>query len=118
MRQLLTWCGTRALGEKPSFSAEDSHAKLAAREIQQQLLKDFSVKSEFSDWFSRVSSLSFLQTLVLILAIERIHSTSTNTATQPEESFEFEPDSRFRAEDRSVRPFCNSRSFDDKEIIY
>lgn len=29
MRQLLTWCGTRALGEKPSFSAEDSHAKLA-----------------------------------------------------------------------------------------
>ena len=29
MRQLLTWCGTRALGEKPSFSAEDSHARLA-----------------------------------------------------------------------------------------
>ena len=29
MRQLLTWCGTRALGEKPSFAAEDSHAKLA-----------------------------------------------------------------------------------------
>ncbi|CAF9902928.1 MAG: hypothetical protein HETSPECPRED_000059 [Heterodermia speciosa] len=56
MRQLLTWCGTRALGEKPSFSAEDSHAKLAAREIQQQLLKDFSVKSDFSDWFSRRES--------------------------------------------------------------
>ncbi|KAL8786136.1 MAG: hypothetical protein Q9195_008340 [Heterodermia aff. obscurata] len=56
MRQLLIWCGTRALGEKPSFSAEDSHAKLAAREIQQQLLKDFSVKSEFSDWFSRRES--------------------------------------------------------------
>lgn len=29
MRQLLTWCGTRALGEKPSFSSEDSHARLA-----------------------------------------------------------------------------------------
>ena len=56
MRQLLTWCGTRAFGDKPSFSSEDNHAKLAAREIQQQLLKDFSVKSEFSDWFSRVSA--------------------------------------------------------------
>ena len=54
MRQLLTWCGTRALGDKPSFSSQDNHAKLAAREIQQQLLKDFSVKSELSDWFSRV----------------------------------------------------------------
>ncbi|KAL9117845.1 MAG: hypothetical protein Q9187_005615, partial [Circinaria calcarea] len=53
MRQLLTWCGTRALGEKPSFEADDSHAKLAAREIQQQLLKDFSAKSIMSDWFSR-----------------------------------------------------------------
>lgn len=29
MRQLLTWCGTRALGERPSFATEDSHAKLA-----------------------------------------------------------------------------------------
>ena len=56
MRQLLTWCGTKALGDKPSFSSEDSHARLAAREIQQQLLKDFSVKSELSDWFSRVSA--------------------------------------------------------------
>ena len=57
MRQLLTWCGTRALGDKPSFSSEDSHAKLAAREIQQQILKDFSIKSELSDWFSRVSGI-------------------------------------------------------------
>ncbi|SLM36694.1 mis12-mtw1 family protein [Lasallia pustulata] len=56
MRQLLTWCGTRALGEKPSFSSEDSHARLAAREIQQQLLKDFSSRSEMSDWFSREDS--------------------------------------------------------------
>lgn len=55
MRQLLTWSGTRVLGDKPPFSSEDSHVKLAAREIQQQLLKDFPVKSEFSDWFSRVS---------------------------------------------------------------
>ena len=56
MRQLLIWCGTRALIEKPSFTStsEDTNAKLAAREIQQQLLKDFSAKSEMSDWFSRV----------------------------------------------------------------
>lgn len=29
MKQLLTWCGTRALGEKPGFSSEDSNARLA-----------------------------------------------------------------------------------------
>ena len=29
MKQLLTWCGTRALGEKPSFASEDSNARLA-----------------------------------------------------------------------------------------
>ena len=31
MRQLLTWCGTRALAEKPSFATEDIHAKLAGK---------------------------------------------------------------------------------------
>ena len=71
MRQLLIWCGTRALSEKPSFATEDGPTRLAgkcglahgmacnltsvAREIQQQLLKDFSSKSELSDWLSRVS---------------------------------------------------------------
>ena len=29
MKQLLTWCGTRAMGEKPGFSSEDSNARLA-----------------------------------------------------------------------------------------
>ena len=29
MRQLLMWCGTRALGEKPSFATEDGPARLA-----------------------------------------------------------------------------------------
>ncbi|KAL9039777.1 MAG: hypothetical protein Q9214_004737, partial [Letrouitia sp. 1 TL-2023] len=53
MRQLLTWCGARALGEKPSSSAQDFHARQAARAIQQQLLKDFSAKSDMSDWFNR-----------------------------------------------------------------
>ena len=31
MKQLLTWCGTRAMGEKPLFSAEDGNARLAGR---------------------------------------------------------------------------------------
>ncbi|KAL8878988.1 MAG: hypothetical protein Q9198_003316, partial [Flavoplaca austrocitrina] len=53
MKQLLTWCGTRALGEKPSSTQKDFHARQAAREIQQLLLKDFSTKSEMSDWFNR-----------------------------------------------------------------
>lgn len=53
MKQLLTWCGTRALGEKPISTQPDFHARQAAREIQQQLLKDFSTKSEMSDWFNR-----------------------------------------------------------------
>ena len=34
MKQLLTWCGTRAMGEKPSFSSEDSGAKLAGMRCQ------------------------------------------------------------------------------------
>ena len=29
MRQLLTWCGTRALGEKSLCSSEDSSSQLA-----------------------------------------------------------------------------------------
>lgn len=53
MRQLLTWCGERALGEKLSHNIEDSAARLAARHIQEELLKDFSTNSELSDWFSR-----------------------------------------------------------------
>ena len=77
MKQLLIWCGTRTLEEKPSEKPPKKQDKqdLAARtigtsplispfldeklkgpawEIQQQLLKDFSTHSELSDWFSRV----------------------------------------------------------------
>ncbi|WQF88704.1 Putative kinetochore-associated protein Dsn1/Mis13 [Colletotrichum destructivum] len=53
MKQLLTWCGERALLEKPPHGQADSNTVLGARYIQEQLLKDFSTKSEFSDWFSR-----------------------------------------------------------------
>ncbi|KAJ5234050.1 uncharacterized protein N7469_005816 [Penicillium citrinum] len=54
MRQLLIWCATRALGEKPSsFHQEDQSAHLAARVIQEDLQKEFSSNSELSNWFSR-----------------------------------------------------------------
>ena len=70
MRQLLTWCGTRALDEKPlGTDFEDSSARSAglyrgsfigigsdiglARVIEEELLKDLANRSELSDWFSR-----------------------------------------------------------------
>ncbi|RAL01863.1 Mis12-Mtw1 family protein [Aspergillus ibericus CBS 121593] len=54
MRQLLIWCGTRAIGDKPSGSrSEDESARLAARVIQEELLKEFSTNSELSNWFGR-----------------------------------------------------------------
>ncbi|KZF19645.1 hypothetical protein L228DRAFT_263512 [Xylona heveae TC161] len=53
MRQLLMWCATRALGDKPSYSTGDGNARLAARVIQEELLKDFSNRGDLSDWFSR-----------------------------------------------------------------
>ncbi|KAL2375010.1 hypothetical protein RJ035_000657 [Blastomyces gilchristii] len=57
MRQLLTWCATRALGEKPTGSRSgDESARLAARVIQEELLEDFANRPELSDWFSRQES--------------------------------------------------------------
>lgn len=71
MRQLLTWCATRALDDKPKGTGfEDSSARSAglptptfkemehanqssARVIQEELLKDLANKSELSDWFGR-----------------------------------------------------------------
>ncbi|KAL4907915.1 Mis12-Mtw1 protein family-domain-containing protein [Aspergillus multicolor] len=54
MRQLLIWCGTRALLDKPSGSRSgDESARLAARVIQEELVKDFASNSELSNWFSR-----------------------------------------------------------------
>ena len=70
MKQLLTWCGERSLAEKPPHGTPNSNAILggmwdicglgdadadigAARAIQDQLLKDFASRSDFSDWFSR-----------------------------------------------------------------
>ncbi|KPA38499.1 kinetochore protein mis13 [Fusarium langsethiae] len=53
MKQLLIWCGERALAKKPPHGTPNSNAILGARAIQDQLLKDFAARSEFSDWFSR-----------------------------------------------------------------
>ncbi|KAI9715350.1 MAG: hypothetical protein M1812_005995 [Candelaria pacifica] len=53
MKQLLTWCGARALGDKPSYTDGDVSARQAARVIQEELLKEFSNVSEMSDWFNR-----------------------------------------------------------------
>ncbi|RBR15774.1 uncharacterized protein FIESC28_07175 [Fusarium coffeatum] len=53
MKQLLTWCGERALSGKPRHGTPNSNAILGARAIQDQLLKDFAARSEFSDWFTR-----------------------------------------------------------------
>ncbi|KAF2489659.1 hypothetical protein BU16DRAFT_575351 [Lophium mytilinum] len=53
MKQLLTWCGTRALPEKPSGDVKDTNAIMAARAIQQELLDDFANKPELSNWFTR-----------------------------------------------------------------
>ena len=33
MKQLLTWCGTRALVDKPLFSSEDSHVQMAGMAV-------------------------------------------------------------------------------------
>ena len=74
MKQLLIWCAARALEDKaPKRQGKEEVAAqlagmilyltpwakkliLSVREIQQQLLKDFSTNSELSDWFSRVRS--------------------------------------------------------------
>ncbi|KAI1327273.1 hypothetical protein F5Y16DRAFT_372523 [Xylariaceae sp. FL0255] len=53
MKQLLTWCAERSLSEKPPIGSSNSNAILGARAIQDQLLKDFAARSEFSDWFAR-----------------------------------------------------------------
>lgn len=54
MRQLLTWCATRATHAKPQgTSFEEASALSAARVIEEELLKDLTNRSELSDWFSR-----------------------------------------------------------------
>ncbi|QKX57000.1 uncharacterized protein TRUGW13939_04108 [Talaromyces rugulosus] len=54
MKQLLTWCATRAMDEKQSRSSSvDEDARREARFIKEKLIEDFANKSALSDWFSR-----------------------------------------------------------------
>ncbi|KAJ8121766.1 hypothetical protein O1611_g10015 [Lasiodiplodia mahajangana] len=53
MKHLLIWCAERSLSEKPPLGSLNSNAVLGARAIQDQLLKEFSSRSEFWDWFAR-----------------------------------------------------------------
>ncbi|TKX20592.1 putative Mis12-Mtw1 protein family protein [Elsinoe australis] len=55
MKQLLVWCGTRALGEKrvEGESAEEGQARHAARTIQDELLSAFASRNDLSNWFDR-----------------------------------------------------------------
>ena len=58
MKQLLTWCGSRALPVKPSGDVKNANAIMAARAIQQELIDEFASRPELSDWFSRVRQTS------------------------------------------------------------
>ncbi|ROT37683.1 kinetochore protein mis13 [Sodiomyces alkalinus F11] len=53
MKQLLTWCGERALLPKPPHGSTNAHMINGARAIQESLLKDFASKSECWNWFNR-----------------------------------------------------------------
>lgn len=85
MKQLLTWCGERSLVPKPPHGAPNPGAHMGefllrreccygtpdlttafiARAIQDQLLKDFGNRSEFSDWFSRDDSAPAAKAIIL-----------------------------------------------------
>ncbi|EQK98999.1 Mis12-Mtw1 family protein [Ophiocordyceps sinensis CO18] len=64
MKQLLMWCGERALAAKPPHGTPNSNAILGARAIQDQLLQDFASRSEFSNWFSRDDAVPEPRTVV------------------------------------------------------
>ncbi|RMD40188.1 hypothetical protein DV735_g4930, partial [Chaetothyriales sp. CBS 134920] len=54
MRQLLTWCATRAMDQKAvGGTSEEASAIATARVIEEELLKDLSNRSELSNWFER-----------------------------------------------------------------
>jgi kinetochore protein Mis13/DSN1 len=95
MRQLLTWCGSRALPEKVQGTGDmtedlavdagmyhhDRFLMVAltdtARHIDEELLKDFANKMEMSDWFSRVSGIHILSQIALTRQQEDESAAST-----------------------------------------
>lgn len=53
MKQLLTWCGQRALPTRTRRDTANASAILAAEAIQKGLLQDFGSRSDLSDWLLR-----------------------------------------------------------------
>ncbi|KAF4554880.1 Kinetochore protein mis13-like protein [Elsinoe fawcettii] len=55
MKQLLVWCGNRALGEKrvEGEGAEEGQARHAARTIEEELVTAFQSRNDLSNWFDR-----------------------------------------------------------------
>ncbi|KAJ4145958.1 hypothetical protein LMH87_004789 [Akanthomyces muscarius] len=58
MKTLLTWCGERALPEKPKQGVPSTDPSLGARAILDDLLKEFSTRPEFSNWLARDESVA------------------------------------------------------------
>ncbi|OAA55436.1 Mtw1 kinetochore complex, DSN1 [Cordyceps fumosorosea ARSEF 2679] len=58
MKQLLTWCGARALPEKPKQGVPSTDPSLGARAILDELTKEFSTRPEFYNWFGRDESVA------------------------------------------------------------
>lgn len=58
MKQLLTWCGERALPAKPKQGVPSTDPSLGARAILDELLKEFSTRPEFTNWLARDESVA------------------------------------------------------------
>ncbi|KAG0638844.1 Mis12-Mtw1 protein family-domain-containing protein [Tuber brumale] len=58
MKQLLSWCGKRALSHQtsPTAAREDGNARAVARIIEEEVLKDLLSNAELSSWFNRDDS--------------------------------------------------------------
>ncbi|CAZ85911.1 unnamed protein product [Tuber melanosporum] len=58
MKQLLSWCGKRALSHQtsPAAAGVDGNARAVARIIEEEVLKDLLSNAELSSWFNRDDS--------------------------------------------------------------
>ena len=81
--------------------------RTTAREIQTQLLKDFSKRSELSDWFNRVCHHIYQQQAPdhnANVTVERIDSTTIITETESQECLESSQDTGSGTTNSSVPP--------------
>ena len=103
MKQLLTWCGTRALGEKPSSTQKDFHARQAggsSSSVQEQKSLELMIeqraksnnycsKTSLRNQKCRIGSTGYSGSSFIVADIssrftaERNHSTTTATKTKP-----------------------------------